>query len=91
MPRRNSEERGYHFGTEIFRLLWNPDKPIVIHRPDLPCGGACLVAACLDEDQLALLRQLVGLPLQLDYGPFDRAKVEELYLLLFGDEFEVTP
>jgi hypothetical protein len=87
-----SEERGFQYGQQIFRLLWNPDIPIFIHRPDLPpCDGSCLIAACLNEDQLALLKQLVGIPLQLQYGPFNRAKVEELYLALFGDEFTATP
>ena len=87
-----AKPKGY-MGNESdnVRLLWNPYALIEITRPDLPCGGpGCTLTACLSELQLAVLRQVVALPLQLDWSPFDRAVMEELNLLLFGDQFTLS-
>lgn len=89
MPAKKSSDRD-PTQNEMTRLLWDRYRYIEIDRPDMGCNpGTCTLAACLTDTQLAVLRQLVMLPLQLAWSPFDTSVTEELWLLLFGDEFTV--
>jgi hypothetical protein len=90
MPHKQNGYSGNQ--SENIRLLWNPYKLVEVKRPDIPCQAAsCTLTACLTEVQLAALQKLVALPLQLDWSPFDRAIIEELSILLFGDLYTITP
>lgn len=69
-----------------FRLLFNPDEPIVISPSgDIPCG--CIdLTACLTDDELAALMVVVGSWLQAvdEITPIvDRNTLEVLWVKLF--------
>lgn len=72
-------------GKEIHRLLWDPTMPIEIHTVIDVCEGCVNLSVCLTEEEIALLSQIVAIPLQIEYGPFVFQDVAVLYLKLFGN------
>lgn len=86
-PRPDGGERLDAFAG-VYKLLYRRYYEIdwADTRDYCPADGCADLTACLTEEELILLKELVTLPLRCDYGPFDYLKIKQLYIKLFEVE-----